>query len=504
MIWLVKRLNAQNAQKASSHPQAAISSQHSIAFCCFCLLGWSAVAGAQGASDRCVADSGRALRQRLPALIDSALIPGIALAIIDEGKVVWRGGFGSSDSKSGRVNADRTVFEAASLSKPIVAYAALKLVDAGQLDLDRPLINYTPYPDFHGDPRGERVTARMVLSHTTGLQNERLRSDSLRFSFEPGSRFQYSGEGYVFLGEAIEAITGRPLAESIKTLVLDPLGMTRSSFVWESRFEDNAAVGYGRFGDARRRTRPRIARAPSSLQTTASDYARFLIAVQRGTGLRPETWRLMQTPAVDVAPGVSWGLGWAIEKDSTGSALAHHGDNSDSGFTAFTLLDVERQCGLVYFANSANGLSIVREAASIIPRTHPGLALLNYERYDSPAALARARIAAKLRSGGIAAAMAEYHRLQEENPAATPEKLLNDFGYSLLNQARFKDAIRALRENIIAYPTSANVYDSMGDAYLADGHPTAARDAYRRATELDSTNTRARHLADSLNARLRH
>ena len=100
--------------------------------------------------------------------------------------------------------------------------------------------------------------------------------------------------------------------------------------------------------------------------------------------------------------------------------------------------------------------------------------------------------------------MAEYHRLQEENPAATPEKLLNDLGYSLLNQARFKDAIRAFRENIMAYPVSANVYDSMGDAYLADGHPTAARDAYRRATELDSTNARARHLADSLNARLRH
>ena len=212
----------------------------------------------------------------------------------------------------------------------------------------------------------------------------------------------------------------------------------------------------------------------------------------------------MQTPAVDVAPGVSWGLGWAIEHDSAGKALAHHGDNSDSGFTAFSMLDVERQCGLVYFANSANGLSIVREVAAIIPGSHPGLALLDYELYNAPSALARAAIARKFRSGGIDAAMVEYHRLQEENPEATPEKLLNDLGYSLLNQARFKDAIRAFRENIAAYPTSANVYDSMGDAYLADGHPTAARDAYLRAAQLDSTNVRARHLADSLNAHLRH
>ena len=468
------------------------------------LLALPNAARAQTPASACVADSGRELRQRLPALMDSAMIPGLALAIINDGKVIWSGGFGSRDSASGRVSASRTVFEAASLSKPVIAYAALKLVDAGQLDLDRPLINYTSYPDFRGDTLGNLVTAKMVLSHTTGLQNERIGSDSLRFSFTPGTRFQYSGEAFVLLGQAIEAITGHSLAESMKTLVFDPLGMTRSSFIWETRFDDDAAVGHGRFGEVRKRTRPRFARAPSSLQTTANDYARFLVAIEQGAGLRPETWRLMQTPAVDVAPGVSWGLGWAIESDSTGKALAHHGDNSDSGFTAFTLLDIERQCGLVYFANSANGLGVVREISSIIPGSHAGLALLDYEIYNAPSALARASIARKLRSGGIDAAMAEYHRLQEENPEATPEKLLNDLGYSLLNQARFKDAIRAFRENIAAYPTSANVYDSMGDAYLADGHPTAARDAYRRATELDSTNVRARRLADSLNARLRH
>ena len=464
----------------------------------------SSVAAAQIAGPGCIADSGRALRARLPALMDSAMIPGLALAIIDGDRVVWRGGFGSSDSKNSRVSADRTVFEAASLSKPVVAYAALELADAGQLDLDRPLVSYAPYPDFHGDTLGNIVTARMVLSHTSGLQNERVGHDSLRFSFTPGARFQYSGEGYAFLGKAIEAITGKPLAESMKTLVFDPLAMTRSSFVWEARFEDDAAVGHGRFGDERSRTRPRVARAPSSLQTTVADYARFLVAIEQGGGLKPETWRAMRTSDVDVAPGVGWGLGWAIEKDSAGGVLAHHGDNSDSGFTAFTLLDPQRQCGFVYFANSANGLSIVRQMAALVPGSHPGLALLDYETYDAPPALARVRIARKLRSADIDATLAEYDRLHEENPAATPERLLNDLGYFLLAQARNKDAIRAFRANIAAYPTSANVYDSMGDAYLADGHPTAARDAYRRATELDSNNVRARQLADSLNARLRH
>ena len=470
------------------------------------LLILSNVASAQGLrpADNCFADSGRALRQRLPALMDSAMIPGLALSIIDRGRVVWSGGFGARDPKGGRVTANRTVFEAASLSKPVVAYTALRLVDAGRLDLDKPLVDYTPYPDFRGDPRGQLVTAKMVLSHTTGLQNERAGSDSLRFSFTPGTRFQYSGEGYVFLGKAIEAITGSTLADAMRTLVFEPLGMTRSSFVWEARFDDDAAIGSGRFGEPRKRTRPQVARAPSSLQTTVSDYSRFLQAIQQGTGLKPDTWRLMMTPVADVAPGVNWALGWAIEKDSGDTRLAHHGDNSDSGFTAFTLLDVRRQCGLVYFANSANGLSIVREIASTIPGSHPGVALLPYERYDAPPSLARGRIARKLRTGGIDAALAEYQRIEEDNPAATPEKLLNDLGYSLLSQGRIDDAIRAFRQNIAAYPSSANVYDSIGDAYLAGGHRTAARDAYRRATELDSTNSRARQLADSLNARLRH
>ena len=472
---------------------------------CAVLLGSFQIASAQQpVSAGCLSDSGRALRERMPSLLDSAMIPGLALAILDRGDVVWSGGFGRRDQQGGPVSANRTVFEAASLSKPVIAYAALKLVDAGQLDLDRPLVNYASYPELGGDTRGALITARMVLSHATGLQNERHGADSLHFSFDPGARFQYSGEGYVLLGKAIEAITGKSLAAALKTLVFDPLEMTRSSFVWESRFADDVAVGQGPFGEARSRTRPATARAPSSLQTTAADYARFLRAVVDTAGLRPETWHLMVTPAIDVAPGVSWGLGWAIEKDSTDYRIAHHGDNSNSAFTAFTLIDVPRQCGFVYFTNSTNGLSIARQFADLLPGTHNALALLNYPAYNSPVALARARIARAVRAKGIDAALAEYRDLAEADSSATPETLLNDLGYYLLDQSRVDDAIRAFRANIAAYPESANVYDSIGDAYLAGGHRTAARDAYRRATELDSTRVRAKTLADSLNARLRH
>jgi CubicO group peptidase (beta-lactamase class C family) len=117
------------------------------------LLGLPTISGAQLTGAACTVDSGRALRQRLPALMDSAMIPGLALAIIDGGRLVYSAGFGVRDSKGGRVSASRTVFEAASLSKPVIAYAALKLVDAGELDLDRPLVSYTRYPELGADPR---------------------------------------------------------------------------------------------------------------------------------------------------------------------------------------------------------------------------------------------------------------------------------------------------------------------------------------------------------------
>lgn len=117
---------------------------------------------------------------------------------------------------------------------------------------------------------------------------------------------------------------------------------------------------------------------------------------------------------------------------------------------------------------------------------------------------AKARVLRTLRSKGINRAIAEYWRLRDQDSTSTPESLLNDLGYDLLKQSRVEDAIKAFRANIAAYPDSPHVYEAIGDAYLAGGHRTAARDGYRRATELDSTMSRSRRLADSLNAHLRH
>lgn len=430
--------------------------------------------------------------------MDSAGVPGAAIAIIRHGRLVHAEGFGYVQSDGGRKVDRNTVFEAASLSKPVIAYAALKLADIDRLSLDAPLVRYLAYPDLPGDQRAQLITARMVLSHTTGLQNERIGNDTLRLSFRPGSKFEYSGEGYVYLGRVIEEIMQLPLAAAIEQLVFRPLGMRRSSFVWENRFADNAAVGHGSFGELRRPTRPSIGRAPSSLHTTAVDYGAFLLAVLQGTGLKAQTRRALKSSVIEVAPAVHWGIGWGIESGSSGLSLWHHGDNSNSGFTALALLNVRRRCGVVYFANSVSGLSIAKEVASLVSGTHPSIAWIAYENYAAPAPFLRRRLGRVLRTSGAAAAIAEYRRLESVRAPGISEGLLNSAGYLLLSRGDVAGAILLFEENARAFPASANVYDSLGEAYLANRQDLAARDAYARAAAIDPKNSRARQLADSL------
>jgi tetratricopeptide (TPR) repeat protein len=162
------------------------------------------------------------------------------------------------------------------------------------------------------------------------------------------------------------------------------------------------------------------------------------------------------------------------------------------------MMDVNRKCGLVYLTNSTNGLSIVKEIAAAIPGSHPGVELLPYERYNARAALARRELARALRSGGVDSALALYRTIKGQSVARAPESLLNDLGYSLLNVGSVAQSIVVFEENARQFPSSGNVYDSLGDAYLTARKPIEARKAFEHACSLDPRDSRARHLADSL------
>lgn len=242
------------------------------------------------------------LEQQVPELLKQAAVPGMSLALIRDGKTYWLPAFGVRDAGSAQPVTDSTIFEAASLSKPVFAYGVLKLVDQGKLDLDQPLSKYLPKPYIDGDPRLDKITARYVLSHRTGFPNWRGDGDSLTIHFTPGERFSYSGEGFVYLQKVVEQVTGKSLNDYMTGAVFDPLHMTSSSYVWRPDFDSRTALPHDAAGQPSEKWKPKEANAASSLQTTAGDYALFVEALLNGIGLKPATLREMEKSQIAVDP----------------------------------------------------------------------------------------------------------------------------------------------------------------------------------------------------------
>jgi len=316
--------------------------------------------------------------------MEDAKVPGLSIAVVRGNRIVWSRPFGIRNVATGAPVDDRTVFEAASLGKPVFAYAVLRLASRGTIDLDRALFSYWAYPDIAGDPRVAQITAAMVLSHTSGMENWR-GDDGLNLIADPGTSFSYSGEAYLFLQRVVERITGRGVAEVVRNEVLRPYGMTSSFFLWSRAAEADYAVGTDGAGNPVEKYKPSIANVAGGFHTTAGDYARFLIAVMQGRGLSDAVRKRMMKPAVKLSVGegkdpdwVGWGLGFALQYSrGEGIALWHWGDNDI--FKAYMVAFPEEKTAVVYLANSVNGLSIRNEIITdTIGGTHPAFSWVRY------------------------------------------------------------------------------------------------------------------------------
>ena len=284
---------------------------------------------------------------------------------------------------------ENTLFEAGSVSKTVFAYAVMKLCEKGVLSLDTPLTQYVSERWITDDPRFEQITARHVLSHQSGLQNWRSAEDPLRIHFDPGTSFQYSGEGYSFLQLVVAHLTGRVSTDScetlfdglsvcateidsyLKTSLLRPLGMATSGYVWEAG-SPLVADGHDRDGapTGRSGTTPILAArygAAGNLSTSAAEYARFLIEIldpkpsdefRLTTASRAEMLR----PQVKVDDASSWALGWQVLHRDKGDLLSHGGDNP--GYKAFVLASAERKSGYVILTNGDNGTEVLGKLAN--------------------------------------------------------------------------------------------------------------------------------------------
>ena len=314
-------------------------------------------------------------------------IPGLSIAVIRDGRILWEGEFGQRNAiengvTDGPVLRD-TLFSAASLSKPIFAYIVLRLVDRGVIDLDRPLYTYGfAYDRIDKDPRSKLITARMVLDHTTGLPN--WGGTPLEFLFTPGEKFSYSGEGYLYLQKVVEHVTGKSLEELAHQEVFVPLKMEHSTFQWRSILANELVIGKLETDEPITWSSP-DQNAASTLLTTAYDYATFMVALMNGVGLKQATFQQMWTPQVPVpekGPGVSFGLGWGLEQIGTTRYIYHGGNNV--AFKAAAIACPQKREGLVYLANSEDGQTIEAALIKAIEGVdHPGL-FSDVDSYTSP------------------------------------------------------------------------------------------------------------------------
>jgi CubicO group peptidase (beta-lactamase class C family) len=319
--------------------------------------------------------------------MEEAHVPGCSIALVKHGELFWRRGFGVKDSASREPVDNETVFEAASVSKTVFAYVAMKLVERGVIGLDTPLMKYSPRPFLRGDPRLELITARHVLSHTSGFQDWRSGEAPLKIHFTPGEKFLYSGEGYHYLQSVMTHLTGWVNPDDcsryeagfevcatdidffMRRNLFAPFGMAASGYVWNDAFERHAARPHDSAGKPLTKTRPTATDAAryasaGGLHTTATDYAKFLIETLEpkpvdAFRLSPSSLKEMFRPQVKLPEdekidgATSWALGWAVQERPTGNVLVHSG--GQSGFRSLAMASVDRRSGFIILTNSDSG-----------------------------------------------------------------------------------------------------------------------------------------------------
>ena len=243
-------------------------------------------------------------------MMAAAGVNGLAMAVVDEGQVVFSRAWGYRNVEKKLPLLPDTIMYGASLTKFAFAYMVMQLVDEKKLDLDRSIAEYLPkplpeyefYAALNGDERWRKLTPRILLSHRSGLANFAfLEPDQkMRLHFEPGSRYAYSGEGIILLQFVLETGLGLKTGDEMQRRVFDRFGMTRTSMMWRADFAANLADGYGSdgaFAPHDQRSRPRAA---GSMDTTITDFAKFLAGFMRGDGLTAKSRAEMVTPQLAI------------------------------------------------------------------------------------------------------------------------------------------------------------------------------------------------------------
>lgn len=285
-------------------------------------------------------------------------IKTLALGIIENGKLKQVKAYG--EIFKGNAAPYNTIFNVASLAKPITAMVTLKLISEGKWNLDEPLYHYFVDRDIANDPRNKKLTTRLILSHQTGFPNWRSDTENkkLQFIFDPGTKYGYSGEGFEYLRKALEKKFKKPLEKLAKELLFQPLQMNDTDFVWTNKTaEERFAIGYDENANPYPTIKNTKANAADDLHTTIEDYGKFLINILEGANISENLHQEMLKKQVKTKENKFFGLGFELYDLGNGEWAISHG-GSDLGTQCITFLFPQTKNGILIFTNATAGYKI--------------------------------------------------------------------------------------------------------------------------------------------------
>lgn len=452
------------------------------------------------------------LDKKIPALLEEFIVPGAAIAVIEDGEIILQKGYGFADVKKNIKVDGQTGFNIGSISKTVTAWGIMKLVEEGKIGLDSPAENYLTrwhLPESEYDVNG--VTIRRLLSHTAGLSlpgypgwspNDTLPSieeslsgknngpGDVRIIMEPGTKFKYSSGGFTILQLIIEEVTGQKFADYMQVEILNPLGMKNSSFKIDDKILNKSSLEHNAYGEVIP-FELFTAKAAAGLHATIEDLAIFAQAslnVSSTSGiqqsvLKPGTIELMTSPAPATDGGD--GLGYAIWVQNSQYVLVGH-DGSNAGWHAVFSVNQKTRDGFAMITNGGSGNNVHRQAACDWVR---------YKKVEVSLGNACKKpiiplLINTLINEGIEATIATYEKVKttESDSYKFSEESLNNFGYELLEANKVKEAIEIFKLNVQEHPESGNSLNSLGEAYMVDGNDQLAIKSYEKSIELDPEN----------------
>jgi CubicO group peptidase (beta-lactamase class C family) len=429
--------------------------------------------------------------QEIRRIIGKGDVPGLSIARIERSQVVWSRQFGRRAAMDEAVTAAlidaETVFEAASLGKPVLAIAALWLHDRKRLDLDESAEAIVPYATLE-DSRKTSITPRMLMSHTSGLSFSKPRLDAA-----PGSRYRYSTEGYRYLQQIVEKRLDEPLEQWAQRTLFGPFKMSRTSFTFAERFARNRATGRNWLDRGQEYMTNAAGTAAFDLITTADDFAKLWAGVLRGDVLSPESLRQMFTPQKPITSSQSdplvpktesvelaAGLGLLLQKRGATWIGFQWGDNG--GSTGFLIADPERRDAVVFLSNAQDGLHAGQALVAAAGMTDQAIGWIGYNQYDTPARVAWKQITKKM-NVDLKGGLAEYQRLLKEDKA-TVAPLSRNLGYYNKFRGDVAEAEPFYRVAVEQKPNDADLYEVWAESLKASGQVDAAAEAQQRAKDL--------------------